>query len=345
MPREGGAEKQMRSVLAQLDAQGVQATVVTQVLEGQPRRAMVSGTGVAIERVGSRFAFRRLPRVGQGLFVLVALTRVVALRPTTVLSLQFGSASTAASLGARALGVKHIVRLTGGGTSVYRSESFARRSNPLGRLLVWLISTGPDVVVVAPAQHLLDDFKEAFPKARVQVELVANGVDPPSVEEFEGRDRHGVVWYARGGAERSVEYFLSIAAGCPAILFNVIGEEIAVGEFPNIQSLGWCEDVYSVLSRARVLLNTSKTEGSPNMALQAIASGCYVLGAENAGITELVRNYPNHTFTYAWAAPEASVRQTLMRLHAQELPGAALPPTPEIIALRWHELLTEKRKA
>ena len=342
MPREGGAERQMRSVLVRLDAEGVETTVVTQVLDGQPRGAMVPGTGVAIERVGSGFAFRRFPRIGQALFLMAALARVISLRPATVVSLQFGSASAAASLAARAVRSRHVVRLTGGGTSAHRSEPFVRASSRLGRLLVRLISAGPDVVVVAPAQHLLDDFQEAFPQARVDMELVPNGVDPLGGGRLEDRLRRGVVWYARGGAEQSVAFFLSVAAGCPEVPFYVVGQPVDVDDVPNVQSSGWCEDVYPVLRRARILLNTSKTEGSPNMALQAISSGCHVLGAENAGISELVNRYPRHVHTYPWVAPDLVVCRILTRLHAQESPGMGVLPTSENVFTQWHELLLER---
>ena len=39
MPREGGAEKQMREVLGRLEDGGARVCVVTQPIEREPRRA------------------------------------------------------------------------------------------------------------------------------------------------------------------------------------------------------------------------------------------------------------------------------------------------------------------
>ena len=342
-PREGGAERQMRSVLGRLGADGVRATVVTQVLEGQPRRATAPDTSIAIARVGSKFAFRRLPRLGQAVFLLAATLRAIRERPTAVVSLQFGSASLAGSLAARATRSRHVVRLTGGGTATHRSEPFARASNPLGRLLVHVICARDDLVVVAPAEHLLGDFRQAFPAIVVQAAVVPNGVDAPPEGNPAGDEmRRGVVWYARGGTEQSVAFFRSIAAACPDVPFYVLGQHVTHAELPNVRSLGWCDDVYSVLNGARVLLNTSRTEGSPNMALQALAVGCHVLGADNAGINELKHRFPGHVHTYPLDSEGTLVSTALSTLHTEALPGRASIPTPADVCAQWEQLISRE---
>lgn len=162
-PREGGAERQLREILALLSDQGADAAVVSQVLEGSPRREFAPGAKIAIHRVGSRTAFAIAPRFGHALFVLAATWRALRLRPDVLVSLQFGAATVAASMAARILRIRHIIRLTGGGSATFRSEAEARASTPIGRILVRIGAGGTQKTIVAPAQHLLDDLQEFFP--------------------------------------------------------------------------------------------------------------------------------------------------------------------------------------
>ncbi len=341
MPREGGAEKQMREVLARLEAGGASVRVVTQPIEHEPRRASIPGTTVLILRVGSLSAFRRAPRLAQILFCLVASFRVAVFRPKVVISLQFGAATVAASVAARVTGARHIIRLTGGGTSRYRSESVARANNWAGRRLVAIATGYRRVTVVAPAHHLLSDFQESFPNRSVEMMWVPNGVEVPSQHAtIADSDRYGVVWYARSGSERSYELFLSVVARRPDLDFIVVGQPVPTAGRANVTSLGWCSDVFAVLGTARVLLNTSVAEGSPNMALQAVAAGCFVVGVDNAGIQELEAAYPNHVSTYSLESPEAAA-DLLARLHYMTLPPQASVPTPDVTAKRWNELLMD----
>lgn len=341
MPREGGAEKQMRQVLGRLSSGGARVRVVTQPIQHEPRRASIPGTSVQIQRVGSLGAFRRTPRLAQLLFCLVASFRVAVFRPRVIISLQFGAATVAASLAARVTGARHIIRLTGGGTSRYRSESVARADSWAGRRLVAIATGYRRVTLVAPAQHLLSDFKESFPDRPVEVMCVPNGVEVPSRHvTIADVDRRGVVWYARSGSERSHELFFSVVACRPDLEFLVVGQPVPTNGRANVTSLGWCSDVFAVLGRARVLLNTSVAEGSPNMALQAVAAGCFVVGVDNAGIEELKVRYPDHVSTYSLESPEAAA-ELIDRLHHKTLPRQASVPTPDVTAGRWNELLMD----
>ena len=114
---------------------------------------------------------------------------------------------------------------------------------------------------------------------------------PPTTREMHQRD--GVLWYARAGAEQSLDTFLVIADLCQDLEFKVIGRVISEGGRSNVTNLGWCDEPYRVLSSVRVLLNTSENEGMPNMALQALAVGTPVVGLRNSGLEELKGDFPD----------------------------------------------------
>ena len=337
-PREGGAERQLADVLRRLDSAGIGTVVVTQVLPASPRHDTLPDGSVRIFRVGSLSAFKSAPRIGQLVFFVSCFVRLLATRPTVIVSLQFGAASAAASLVSRLARVPHLIRLTGGGTERYRSEPMGRASSWAGRAIVWVCSANPRALVVAPARHLLADFREAFPGIDVPLKFIPNGVTPPSSPLPGIGARQGVVWYARSGAQNTAGLFREIAERCPNIPFTIVGREQVSGDLPNVNAVGWTEDIYSVLGAARILLNTSKTEGSPNLALQAVAAGCHVLGAMNAGIVELRTDHPDHVqlFPYGDAADAAT---KLRELYAKEVPLPAVVPTADSVAGIWTQAL------
>jgi glycosyltransferase involved in cell wall biosynthesis len=341
-PREGGAERQMREILQRLAAAGAEVFVITQVLAGSARREQLATSRVVIYRVGSLTALKRTPRLGQILFCLSAFCRLILIRPNAVVSLQFGSATTAASLGARAIRCEHVVRLTGGGSSMFRSEPVARAADPVGRRIVELVHRYSRARVVAPARHLLSDFRDSFPHADVPTFYMPNGVAMPSMSVTRSLDRNGVVWYARAGSEQSVDLFRRVVALCPELQFIVIGQSFDAASLKNVTFLGWRGDVYPVLSHARVALNTSVQEGMPNFALQAIVSGCRVVGGGNAGLRELQEDHPDHVKLFNLSSPEQAAA-ALRSAHAMSLPGPGSAVTADEAARKWSEMMQGTR--
>jgi hypothetical protein len=208
-----------------------------------------------------------------------------------IVTMQLGSATAAAGLANRLLRRPHIVRLTGGGTPQYRSEPVARAASPIGRFVVRLLRP-ESTTVVAPAVHLIADFCESFPASRIPTGIVRNGVGGPPGNSVRWQDRTGVVWYSRSGTETSTDRFLEIARAAPDVRFTVMGKNYDQTPLGNVHYIGWQSDPESVLGRARILLNTSPNEGMPNMALQALVAGCWVVGPPNQGLTELQTQHP-----------------------------------------------------
>lgn len=339
LPREGGAERQMRLVLAGLAGSGHRTHVVTQRIKGAPPFEVVDS--IEVHRVGSLMAFDLNSRLGMVAFLIAAIVKTLRLAPTHLVSLQMGSASFAAGIVSRVRGVSHIVRLTGGGSAHFRSEAFARKASTFGRLFTKLLIDRPRTVLVAPARHLLEDFAECFPSMRATQLVVPNGVELASAAGDEVT-RQGVLWYARRGSERSVSTFRNLADECPDVMFKVIGTTIEnLG--PNVSSLGWVNQPMDVMWGSRVLLNTSQFEGSPNTVLQALAAGCRVVAQDNRGMREIQSNYPDAVRLYRPDNIREAVRLLRSALDEPSPRPAAVVSAAQARRL-WEELIAGGRK-
>ena len=252
-PREGGAERQLKAVLGHLETQGIECAVVTQGLRGLSHLDTVPQTNIRIFRVVNVTLFRVAPRLAQILFLLSATLRILRERPSVLISLQLGSATVAASIASRLLRVPHIVRLTGGGTTQFASEPFARASSAIGRRLVRFTLDRRRVFVVAPAEHLLHDMRVSFPRIKMATLRIPNGVAVPASEPDTSSERAGVAWYSRSGSEKSADFLLAVAEACPELEFVAFGQEIDCGGLTNLHTFGWCDDVPQLLARTKVL--------------------------------------------------------------------------------------------
>ncbi len=339
-PREGGAERQLRSVLADLARQGATVAVVTQVMASRKLKRVETIEGIRVYRVGSRWAFRFLPPIAHVVFLVCALLVALWLRPSALVSLQMGAASIAAALAARICGARHYLRLTGGGSEKFRSEPMARAAKRSGRIATRLYST-PNTTVLAPARHLLADFAEAFPDMKCSTRFIPNGVSLPSGTVAKTAD---VIWYSRAGSQQSADQFEHIVDLLPDVSFTVIGRYEPAHLRKNVLALGWQESPESVIGRHRVIVNTSPAEGMPNTILQALAWGCRAVAFDNAGTKELAAAYPEAVSLVNpgdYRAAAAAVSRALAE--------KAAPATPEVVSSEqarkiWQEMLLNKEE-
>lgn len=339
-PREGGAERQMRMVLEDFAERGLSTTVVTQALLGQSRNDVVGRT--CVRRTGSLRALELFPKVGQLSFFVGVFYWTLRLRPRVIVTLQIGSATAAAALANRLLRRPHLVRLTGGGTAQHRSEPLARAASPVGRLVVQILR--PRVTtVVAPANHLLADFRDAFAGTDLRTRTIPNGVSLSCEPRVGWESRDGVVWYSRSGTETSSEQFFEIARSAPDIRFTVMGRRYAEQPLPNVEFIGWQSDPESVLKRSKILLNTSPSEGMPNMALQALAAGCWVVGPPSQGLLELQGHYPHAVYCLSVEDPNVVAERLHELLGVEQKTPVALP-TYSDVAKDWEALFGWKER-
>lgn len=338
MPREGGAERQIRQVLTRLASEGFTCTVLTQSVDDVPRRASIDD--IEVVRISRASLFRRVPRLAAGWFLLEAAFRAVTIRPDVVVTLMLGAQSAAGGLASMAIGVPHILRLTGGGGGRGRSEPMAKSSTYRGRQLIRL-STCNRPVIVAPSNHLLEDFVESVGIRRARsLRHLPNGVTSAVGEVPSECDRHDVAWYSRRGTYQSVADVVSIASILPELSFTTFGRSLE-GKLPsNVKDVGWTDKPEILLSKHRVLLNTSQYEGSPNVALQALSVGCCVVGYENRGLNELKEQYPGRVRVAAYGDVEAlaaAVSASLREYRVQRSPTV----TVSHAAARWRALVEE----
>lgn len=336
-PREGGAERQMKAVLSALKADAYSVAVVTQAIPtgDVPRREVIDG--IEVFRVGSRWMFGMVPRLGQVMFVAAAVWTGVRLRPRVAVSMQMGTASVAAALVARLVGGRRILRLTGGGTAKFRSEPMARAATRGGRWLASVVCSGR-FTVVAPARHLIDDFEASFPDKAERALVIPNGVSVSGQAVSPVAD---VVWYSRAGSERSYEVFRDIAELLPEVRFTVMGHLDRDDELPvNVSSIGWTDTPEAVIRSHRVILNTSLNEGMPNTVLQAISGGVLAVGFENRGMLELGRDHADFVVTVPYGDAVRAAQAIEVALQREVPKVGASVPSLEVVQARWKAELT-----
>ncbi|WP_431190337.1 glycosyltransferase [Janibacter cremeus] len=336
-PVEGGAERQLRTVLGSLH-EDIDTSVVTRNTGAQlPKDVHDTPEELRVVRVGWPPLFRgRLKALGQIYFLTVGTIRAIQAKPETVLSLQLGAASTAASIAARSTSASHIIRLTGGARMGARSEPVARSQKWPSRLHMRWITKG--ATLVAPGRHLLRDAEEHLPSTLSGRFYVPNAVTDCASSASNIGVSGDVLWYHRKDAtEASQQLLLHLANRYPKARFTVIGRELPSAP-SNTVNLGWVDDVRGVCARHRVLLNTTLFEGMPNVALQALAAGCRVLGVKNNAMMELMDSFPDNVVVSDPYDPEG-FSDKLGSLLSLPRGAAQSVPDTESVRVLWREVI------
>lgn len=256
------------------------------------------------------------------MFALGAWRRLVDYSPHVVVTAQLGSAAMAASLFCAPARRPLVIRLAG--SEVLRSTS--------ARLIRHLV---PHAVLIAPAQHQLDAVAEVGWRQRRTV--VANGVDVPASDSDPDQT---VVWYGRDTHAKHPEFFEALLQAQPDVRFWALGDA-TLTDWPNLRRIGWVRDAAHVLASAQAFVSTSRSEGSPNVALQAVAMGRAVAAVDNPAYRELRNRFPEHVFVAQPGDVLALASQVRRAMAAYPLPAADVP-TIEDAALEWDRLLREQ---
>lgn len=181
-----------------------------------------------------------------------------------------------------------------------------RRWHRWGEMLTAGRSTLHAVNSNAVARHVIGDL--GVDPGRVVV--IPNGLDLRAIERTPpvNRGRFGlpdtsplVVWAGRLDPVKQLETVVDAmgalhdAAGAFGVMLGdgprreALAEYVrATGRTNCVRMLGWSEDVIGWLKAADLMLLCSRTEGSPNVVLEALACGCSVVASDIASCRELL---------------------------------------------------------
>lgn len=208
-----------------------------------------------------------------------------------------------ANLAARGLGALDRPRAIITSTVTIEIE---RRWHRWGEMLTGGRSTLHAVNSEAVARHVIRDLGMDPSK----VVVVPNGLDLRAIERTPpvNRGRFGlpdssplVVWAGRLDPVKQIETVVDVMGALHDALgaFGVIlgdgprrgaaAEYIrTTGRIDCVRMLGWSEDVIGWLKAADLMLLCSRTEGSPNVVLEALACGCPVVASDIESCKELL---------------------------------------------------------
>lgn len=292
-PHEGGAERQLREVFSSDEvARELDVRVLTEPVPGMPHRQVVDGLMV----VRTPDPVPRLPRPNIS-FGFNSLTQLARWKPDMVISSQLGAATLAAGIHARRTGIPHIVRIAGPrisdvGDGSY-SEDLLHLGSRHGAALRWLLGNRR-CRVVAPAKHMVASALAQFPELADRISYIPNGVTL-KVEDISPTSKCDVIWHGRDDWFKNPEAFVSLVKSRPGYSFVALGRS-ELPALPNLTDAGWVDDPALFVAGARVALMTSRYEGSPNFALQALTLGVPVAGFRIAALEEFAEQYPDSIF-------------------------------------------------
>ncbi len=228
-------------------------------------------------------------------------------------------------------------------TRIYRRPAFISSArnckfepNPLRRWLIGRAFAASDAVVCNSAE-MARFAASLYGVRKQQARVVYNGVDTQRFVPGGQRPatlRVGTV--GRLEAQKNVEMFLdaalTVAARVPEARFEILGEgsqraslERGIerrGLADRVCLAGTREGVAAFLQGLSPFWLTSDWEGTPNVVLEAMASGLPVLCTRVGGIPELVDD--GHSGVLLEAGGDARLAEESLRLHAQPDVAAGL---------------------
>jgi hypothetical protein len=130
---------------------------------------------------------------------------------------------------------------------------------------------------IAAAPHLVDELRSIG----VRAEYVPSVCDLSSVDaEVPASLPSSVLAYLP--TDRKAFYgedvVISAAEANPHLRFIIVGDDShSLARYPNVQSLGWVDDMHELWPRVGLLLRVTEHDGLPRMVLEALARGRYVI--------------------------------------------------------------------
>ena len=183
---------------------------------------------------------------------------------------------------------------------------------PRGRLSIkqnlqqWLDRIGLGIAhnLICMSESMRREVELFCPKAIAKVKVLPNDISTPHYAETRS-GAPGLVAVTTGYLVRRknidflLEVFAILQAHTPASQWRlwIVGDgpdrarleaEMRRRKLMNVEFLGWHDDVFEVLSSARLLLHASLQEGMPNSVMEALGFGMPVLAMQVPEIKELL---------------------------------------------------------
>jgi glycosyltransferase involved in cell wall biosynthesis len=316
---QGGAERQLYYILKTLRRYGAHPRLLT-LTRGEYWEEPIRALGVPVTWVGQASG-----RWRRALRIIAELRR----DPPDVIQNQHFYTNLYAALAARALRVPEVGSVRSNTVSEVESHSF----------IIGHISLRAPRAIAANSQVAIRNaLALGVPGERLH--LLPNVIDTDYFRPVTRPPRRPVrlIAVARLSREKRIDRFLSLVARVSRrtswpINATVVGDgplrpqlerqAAALGLLPDVVKFsGRATDMRQVYQAADVLVLTSDFEGTPNVVLEAMASGVPIIAAQVGGIPEIVE----HGMTGYLSAPddEASMAEGLLDLISEPAKRATL---------------------
>ena len=284
---QGGAERQLFYIASTLKRTGAQVEVLT-LTQGEIWHSRLRDIGVPLQFVGaSRSRFTRLFGISR---------RTVAFRPGIVQSQHFYT-NAYSGLAARIIGARAIGAVRGSGSADIQN---------CGPGLAGACLRFPHLLAVNSRAAIRATITVGCPEHKLH--YFPNVID---LEQFRPGQSRGsqpltILGVGRLGPEKRFDRFLRVLAllqqskstpfralivGDGPLRAELEQGARAAGLYPGtVQFCGDVRDISSLYQQAHMLLLTSDHEGTPNVVMEAMASGLPVVATGVGGVPELVQH-------------------------------------------------------
>jgi glycosyltransferase involved in cell wall biosynthesis len=306
---QGGAERQLFYIIKALKDNGARVRLLC-LTQGEFWEKRIRDLGVEINWVGERES--RALR-------LARMIKTLRANPPQVVQSQHFYTNLYAAISARALRVREIGAMRSNGTSEVQSNGAI-----LGRLSLRVPK------FIAANSRVAIDNAVALGIQKSRLHLLPNIVDTEQFKpaERQATDHVRLITVGRLGEEKRIDRFLAILnrlhrQSAIKVKGIIIGDgplrpqlehrAQQIGLLPDVVEFrGAISDMAAAYREADILVLTSDWEGTPNVLLEAMASGLPVVATRVGGVPEIVRE--DETGKLADAADEDSMAESLRTL-------------------------------